>query len=431
MGLVRQFSSGGTLSLVPAQEAVVDVNIRGLNVSAAELDRISSRPFKEKLVWFWEKRDLMKIPWENGHQKLTVRRERLLEDSLQQMAAIRPEYMWQIFRFQFKGEEGIDAGGLAREWFQIVSEQLFNPDFGLFGHTGIGGEIVSINQSSSIANENHLEYFHFAGSLLGKALFDGQVIQATLALPLYKHLLATPVTMNDLEIIDADLLKNLKQMLALDDVSLVCQDFTVTESVYGATSVVELKEGGKDIEVDNDNVNEYIQCLVKYYLLDRIKDQLSHFLAGFYEVIPQPLLSIFTFQELELVLCGLPSINVDDWKKNSIYKGKYEHSKANAKQVKWFWDVVRDELDDAQRARLLQFTTGTSKVPVQGFALLGGRDGSICKFCITSVELKDSVYPLAHTCFNRIELPLYKSKEQLRKFLAQVIQMDVTGFGME
>ena len=52
-----------------------------------------------------------------------------------------------------------------REWFQVVSDQLFNPDFGLFVGSGIGGETVTINPQSGIANEHHLEYFRFAGRL--------------------------------------------------------------------------------------------------------------------------------------------------------------------------------------------------------------------------------------------------------------------------
>merc|ERR1711907_773155 len=121
-------------------------------------------------------------------------------------------------------------------------------------------------------------------------------------------------------------------------------DFTITEEVYGATHTVELVPGGADVDVDNDNIREYIMALVKYYMLERIKDQLGAFLKGFYDVIPQPLLSIFEHREIELVLCGLPNIDKEDWKKHKV--------------IKWFWQYV-NTLDDSDAARLLQFSTGT------------------------------------------------------------------------
>ena len=80
---------------------------------------------------------------------------------------------------------------------------------------------------------------------------------------------------------------------------------------------------------------------------------------------------------------------------------------------------------------MLQFSTGTARVPVQGFKLLQGRDGDVRKFTITSIKLKDSVFPKAHTCFNRIELPLYTSYSQLNRYVTDAIHMELTGFGME
>ena len=148
-----------------------------------------------------------------GHVKLRVSRDNLLYDSNQSFQKIKKDDMHKIFRFQFKGEEGIDAGGLAREWFQVVSDQLFNPDFGLFVGSGVGGETVTINPQSGIANEHHLEYFRFAGRLLGKAFFDSQIVGCHLALPIYKHLLAMPITFHDLSVVDADLVSGLVSVI--------------------------------------------------------------------------------------------------------------------------------------------------------------------------------------------------------------------------
>jgi len=113
-----------------------------------------------------------------------------------------------------------------------------------------------------------------------------------------------------------------------------------------------------------------------------------------------------------------------------LYAGLYESKGEGHKVIKWFWKCI-GELDDTDAARLLQFSTGTARVPVQGFKLLQGRDGDVRKFTITSIKLKDSVFPKAHTCFNRIELPIYKNYEQLKRYVTDAIHMELTGFGME
>ncbi len=207
-------SMNGSLSFVPAHEAAIDVGGTGLNGMTPELlHRASALPFKKKLRWFRQCRDKLKIDWQYGHVKVRVSRDNLLYDSNQSFQKIKKDDMHKIFRFQFQGEEGIDAGGLAREWFQVVSDQLFNPDFGLFVGSGVGGETVTINPQSGIANEHHLEYFRFAGRLLGKAFFDSQIVGCHLALPIYKHLLAMPITFHDLSVVDADLVSGLVSVI--------------------------------------------------------------------------------------------------------------------------------------------------------------------------------------------------------------------------
>ena len=141
-------------------------------------------------------------------------------------------------------------------------------------------------------------------------------------------------------------------------------------------------------------------------------------------------LSVFDYRELELLICGLPNINVNDWRDHTHYRGAYASKGARHKVIQWFWETL-ESASQEQRARFLQFCTGTSRVPVQGFAALQGNDGNIKPFTIESIKLTESVFPKAHTCFNRIELPLYKSREQLIKYITTTIQMDVTGFGIE
>lgn len=97
--------------------------------------------------------------------------------------------------------------------------------------------------------------------------------------------------------------------------------------------------------------------------------------------------------------------------------------------VQWFWELVRS-FEQEQKAKLLQFVTGTSGVPIQGFAYLQGNDGSIRKFTIHG-DRNVKVFPRAHTCFNRIDMPIYKTKAEMQKWLTMAISMESTGFGIE
>mmetsp|Transcript_15343 Transcript_15343/g.49888 ORF Transcript_15343/g.49888 Transcript_15343/m.49888 type:complete len:620 (+) Transcript_15343:73-1932(+) len=309
-----------SLQLVPAKDAALSTVVPAINNGtslAQELSRYAAMPFQHKEAWFRQQIAKLQVPWEDGHIKINVRRENLLEDSMEATESITQADMRKIFRFEFIAEPGVDAGGVAREWFQLVSDMLFNPDFALWSYSSINQMCMQINPSSGIANDEHLRYFHFTGRLLGKALFDRQIVAGHLVRPLYKHILGWPLTVADLEQLDADTYANLCKLKDLDDVEVCCLDFTVTEDHWGTAQTVELKSDGANCTVTNSNVDDYIQLQMRYRLLDRVKEQVKALLIGFYDVVPEALLSVFDFQELELLLCGLPEIDIEDWKRNT------------------------------------------------------------------------------------------------------------------
>lgn len=251
---------------------------------------------------------------------------------------------------------------------------------------------------------------------------------------MYKHILGWPITFRDLEHVDEDYYNNLKQVKQLaesgEDLSMLCLDFTTTIEVMGVKETVDLIENGADVEVDNDNFSKYLEACFRYRMVDRIKPQVKELLLGFFDVIPEPLLTIFDFQELELLMCGLPEIDLEDWKEHTEYSGAYEDTGGDHEACHWFWEVVA-EFDQEMKARLLQFVTGTSGVPSRGFGVLQGNDGNVRLFTIHGVTTEICLYPRAHTCFNRVDLPDYSSKEELREKLNLAITMVATGFDIE
>lgn len=232
---------------------------------------------------------------------------------------------------------------------------------------------------------------------MGKALFDRQLVVGHMVKHMYKHMLAWPIQFKDLEHVDAEYYNNLKQLQAMhdnnDDLSMLCLDFTTTTEIMGQKQEIELVKGGSDMEVTNENFPEYVEACLKYKLMNMVQPQLTELLLGFFDVIPEPLLTIFDFQELELLMCGLPEIDMEDWKKHTEYSGDYEDDEDH-QSVLWFWEVVT-EMDQEMKARLLQFVTGTSGVPSRGFGVLQGNDGNIRLFTIHGMPLDMCLYPRA------------------------------------
>jgi len=429
------------MSLVSASEAVIPGNVYHetsgkVLVSYQNIVGIQSKKLDIKATWLQDVcKNKLAVDYAQGHMEIQVRRDFLVGDSVAAIMSLGRTDLRKTFRFSFWGEEGIDAGGLMREWFQLVTEEICNPDFGLFKYSSVNQMCLMMNPMSEVSHPGeHLTYFRFLGRVLGKALFERVLVRGHFVRHLYKHLLGFPVDVDDIEMVDSELFQSLQKLITYrengSDVIDLCLDFSVAEEFMGVVTTTNLIENGSDIEVTNENLDVYIKAIVKYQLMERTRPQLAELLLGFYDVIDEGLLTILDYQELELLLCGLPEIDLEDWKRNTDYTGMFECG-AHRQVVAWFWDVVEKDFDQEMKARLLQFVTGTAGVPAQGFAVLQGNDGNIRKFSVHGVSLKTCVFPRAHTCFNRIDLPVYKTRAQLLEKITLAVQMEATGFGME
>ena len=301
--------------------------------------------FSDKQEFFRQQILQMRVPWQQSRKKIQVRRSDLLATSFESIMRLKAtgaetNEFHNIWRFVFEGEEGIDAGGLSREWFSEISKSIFSVDFGLFSFSGEGSTAFQISPHSGMANERHLHYFYFIGRLIGKALFDGQTLHANLVRPLFKHMIGAPLTFNDLEDMDPEFFINMKKMLEdPDTIEYMCLDFTYVETIFGESITKDLREGGADIDLTADNAVEYVQLQVRRIMFSQVEEQLKMLLTGLYEVVPQHLLFMFDHQELELLLCGVPVIDVDEWERHTVYKGRYNNQH---QVVKWFWEAVRE-----------------------------------------------------------------------------------------
>ncbi|XP_071494531.1 E3 ubiquitin-protein ligase Su(dx)-like isoform X2 [Diadema antillarum] len=379
------------------------------------------RSFRWKLGQF---RYLCQINALPSHVKISVSRNTLFEDSFHQIMRLQAYDLREAnFYIIFRGEEGLDYGGVAREWFFMLSHEVLNPMYCLFEYANKTNYCLQINPASSV-NPDHLQYFRFVGRFIAMALYHGKFIYSGFTMPFYKRMLNKPLTLRDLESIDPEFYNSLV-WIKDNDIDELDMDMTFVADfeILGKVETVELKEGGKDIEVTEENKEEYIHLMTQFRFNRGIEEQTKAFLEGMNEVVPLQWLQYFDERELELMLCGMQEFDVDDWYRHTIYR----HYTRESKQVQWFWRAVR-EMDNEKRARLLQFVTGTCRLPVGGFTELMGSNGPQ-KFCIEKVG-KETWLPRSHTCFNRLDLPPYKSYEQLVEKLTFAIE-ETEGFGQE
>ncbi|CAL9702525.1 unnamed protein product [Knipowitschia caucasica] len=357
------------------------------------------------------------------HIKITVSRKTLFEDSFQQIMSFNAQDLRRRLWIIFPGEEGLDYGGVARQWFFLLSHEVLNPMYCLFEYAGKENYCLQINPASYI-NPDHLKYFKFIGRFIAMALFHGKFIDTGFSLPFYKRILNKPLTLKDLESIDPEFYNSL--IWIKDNNIEECgleMFFSVDKEILGEITTHELKPEGGDIQVTEENKEEYVRLVAEWRLSRGVEEQTQAFFEGFNEVLPQQYLQYFDAKELEVMLCGMQEIDLGDWQRNTIYR----HYTRSTKQIVWFWQFMK-EMDNEKRMRLLQFVTGTCRLPVGGFADLMGSNGPQ-KFCIEKVG-KENWLPRSHTCFNRLDLPPYKSYEQLKEKLMFAIE-ETEGFGQE
>uniref|UniRef100_A0A671YKI0 HECT-type E3 ubiquitin transferase n=1 Tax=Sparus aurata TaxID=8175 RepID=A0A671YKI0_SPAAU len=382
------------------------------------------RDFEAKLRNFYRKLEAKGYGQGPGKIKLLIRREHLLEGTFNQvMAYSRKELQRNKLYVTFLGEEGLDYSGPSREFFFLLSQELFNPYYGLFEYSANDTYTVQISPMSAFV-ENHLEWFRFSGRILGLALIHQYLLDAFFTRPFYKALLRLATDLSDLEYLDEEFHQSLQWMKDNDITDILDLTFTVNEEVFGQVTERELKSGGSHIQVTEKNKKDYIERMAKWRVERGVVQQTEALVRGFYEVVDSRLVSVFDARELELVIAGTVEIDLGDWRSNTEYRGGYHDGHI---VMRWFWAAV-EHFNNEQRLRLLQFVTGTSSVPYEGFAALRGSNG-LRRFCIEKWGKVTSL-PRAHTCFNRLDLPPYPSYTMLYEKLLIAVE-ETSTFGLE
>ncbi|KAK8836346.1 hypothetical protein M9Y10_039688 [Tritrichomonas musculus] len=347
---------------------------------------------------------------EDIQQVIRVNRSNILENSFDAFNSLsRHEWLYKI-KVRFENESGVDMGGLTKEWFTLVTKELFNPNFALF--VLCENKSYKPNQLSSI-NQDHIEYFNFAGKFIARAIIQGQCINAHFCRSFYRQILRHQIKLKDLDDLGSNVYNSMQHILKNDPEPLGL-NFTTNIDEYGSCKTILLKENGDEIDVTNENKVEYATLYANYYLRKSIIDQVTAFCKGFNYLIPHDEIKMFSPDELDLIICGIPEIDVNDMRENTSYVEPYSE---NHPVVLLFFSAI-SKWDPENLAKFLLFLTGSSQVPVNGF-----KDYADAETPITIAPGGDRTrLCVAHTCFNTLDLPEYEDEDELNEKLMQSIQ---------
>ncbi|XP_057670032.1 ubiquitin-protein ligase E3A isoform X1 [Diorhabda carinulata] len=352
--------------------------------------------------------------------KLKVRRDHIIDDALVELEMIsmdNPSDLKKQLVVEFEGEQGIDEGGVSKEFFQLVIEEIFNPDYAMFSIQP-ESQTVWFNPTSFESDAQ----FTLIGIVLGLAIYNNVILAVNFPMVLYRKLMGKRGSFEDLQDWTPVLYNSLKQLLEYHEPNfedMFMLTFRISyQDVFGSTISYDLKENGDKISVTQENKYEFVDLYADFLLNKSVEKQFSAFYKGFQMVVDEsPLELLFRPEEIELLICGSKNFDFDELEHSTEYDGGYTNE---SQIIKDFWSVVH-ALSLEDKRKLLQFTTGSDRVPIGGLSRL--------KLVIAKNGPDSDRLPTAHTCFNVLLLPEYSSKTKLKDRLVKAINYS-KGFGM-
>ncbi len=359
---------------------------------------------------------------------MKVRRNAILRDTLNIINKVLADQMQQEMKKELKvifaNEEGVDQGGVKREFFQLLVEELFNPLYGMWIRNKRSGSYWFAAHNEVLSGADDLKNYFLTGIALGLCVYNGVLLDINFPNVLYKKLLTESVGLSDLRDLMPDVYDGLLELLKYekDDLEDVfCLSFEVTLKDFDAVKTYELVKGGSDKEVTQENKCEYVDLICDFYLNKRVDAQFKAFARGFATLVDGKSLELFTSSELELLVAGEVELDFKALESSCQYEGGYSHGHPVIRRL---WTVLHG-LNLKDRAKFLKFVTGCPRAPIGGLGKLqpplkiqkhGGRD--------------EKMLPQAATCFSTLLLPEYSSIPKLREKLLLAIE-NCEGFGLK
>ncbi|XVE76066.1 hypothetical protein DITRI_Ditri12bG0142900 [Diplodiscus trichospermus] len=337
-------------------------------------------PFEERVQMFREFINMDKVSRKMAGEvagpgsrsvEIVIRRGHIVEDGFQQLNSLGSRLKSSI-HVSFVSEcglpeAGLDYGGLSKEFLTDISKAAFAPEYGLFSQTSTSDGLLIPNAAAKYL-ENGIQMIEFLGRVVGKALYEGILLDYSFSHVFVQKLLGRYSFLDELSTLDLELYRNLMYVKHYEgDVTELCLDFTVTEESFGKCHVIELKPGGKDVCVTNENKMQYVHAMADYKLNRQILPFSNAFYRGLTDLISPSWLKLFNASEFNQLLSGGDhDIDVDDLRNNTRYTGGYSEG---SRTIKLFWEVMKD-FEPKERCMLLKFVTSCSRAPLLGFKYL-------------------------------------------------------------
>ncbi|KAJ1562932.1 hypothetical protein HK405_005796 [Cladochytrium tenue] len=348
---------------------------------------------------------------------LEVRRQHLVRDVLDQVRRKKDRDLKKPLKIKFVagGEEGMDQGGVQKEFFQVLAAALFDPAYGMF--------VYEEETRACWFNAASLEperQFELVGTVIGLALYNGVILGITFPRLMYKKLLDEEVSFEDLKQAFPTLGRGLQQLLDWEDgdvSDIFMRSFEISYEVYGQVRNFPLLPDGENLPVTNENRAEYVDLYTKHLVGVAVERQFRAFQRGFQRVCGGRTLKMCRAEELELLLCGTADLDFGELERGADYDDSYHEDHPF---IRSFWSIVHDLTHD-QKKKLLTFVTASDRVPLKGLGNL--------TFVVQRNGPDTDRLPTALTCFGRLLLPEYATKEKLRERLVTAIE-NAKGFGL-
>lgn len=346
--------------------------------------------------------------------EIHVSRENIVEDTIRELSEHTTSDLKKPLRVHFLGEEAEDAGGVRKEFFMLVLKDILDPKYGMF---------QSYEETNTIwFREDTFEddtMFFLIGILCGLAIYNFTIINIPFPLAMYKKLLNEPVKLQDVKELSPTLHKSLEDVLNYNEPDLeevFGLHFDITRDVFGEVKVIPLKPNGENIPVTLENKHEFVELYVDMILNKLVESRFQQFSGGFHKVCGGRVLHLFHAQELMSVVIGNENYDWYQLENNATYKKGYSSSDPT---IRMFWEVFH-ELPLEDKKNFLLYLTGSDRIPIQGMKAIK---------IVIQPTADDSYLPVAHTCFNLLDLPRYNTKEKLKYKLLQAIKQ-TQGFSL-
>lgn len=329
---------------------------------------------------------------------LEIDRNNIVRETMKLLTGKKQEDLQKPLKIIFKNEKGDDSGGLSREYFHLITKELFCPDFPYF-------ELVNDNKFYWFKKRYFdLDGFKLIGTLVALAVHNSMLLPIRFPILLYKKLLNVPLSIIDLYEIKPEVASSLQSILDDDfNASEMNLFFDLTIDNFGVPETIELILNGSQIAVTNENRKQYVDSVIEYELNSSVKEQFEAFKQGFWLVFQiAKNVTIYEPEEFDIIISGQTVYDWEELKKNTTYSDGYTEDSEN---IRLFWQVF-DELSQENKIEFLMFLTGTKMVPIKGLKEID----------LEIQRSADAKYlPVAHACSNILQLPDYCDADLLRK----------------